>query len=926
MVARIICVGEELLMGNTLNTNAQFLSRRLASLGVNVLSQAVVGDNKSAIKEAVQSSLKGNDIVILTGGLGPTEDDITKEAVAEALNKKLVLHKESLEKIEEYFFKTGRSMPENNKKQAMLPAGSIVMPNSNGTAPGCIIENGKKVVILLPGPPKELETMFNYSAAPYLKTLNLGYIKSTAVNVFGVGESLIAEKLGDILKSKNPVCATYAKNGEVEVIITAKENSFIEAEKLMKTTEKTVTDIFGENVYGINQNSIQERVVTLLKEQGKKLATAESCTAGLLSSMITDVAGSSEVFDMGVTAYSNYIKINALGVKEQTINEYGAVSPFVAVEMANAIKKLTGADIGVSITGVAGPGCSENKPVGLVYVAICDDTYNFVKELRLKGSREKIREVSAKTALDMVRRYLEHRREFLSTGTLMGEPLRYLWDYKLPNISGEKLELTDIKVEGERLELTDEEVANLMTIDHDDEIDVDLNDIPEALPGDELYNQLITSIDDETELTEADEQPQLLDSKENNEGYIAATDEQEEEVKPKQSFVKGLWPQKEDPIFEKVRKIIFIVALVVLLATIGIIIHYFLSGVQQNNIIEKAAEIWENPDSQDKNQDGVMIGFEKLIEKNSDIKGWIKINGTKIDNPVYQTTDNDYYINHNMNKSYSRYGAIYIDKDSTVKEEGNSKNVVIYGHSMADGSMFGTLKNYRNLDFYKSNPLIEFSTLYEKSYYKVFAVVLADASPDPNVEKVFHYRYSNFETDEAFLNFVKNVKHRSIIDTGVEVLEGDEIITLSTCAYDFDDARLAVFARKIRTGESMLKAKNTKAAKYNATVIYPAAYYGGGTTPINSQFLPSVNTNVSTSSVNTTTTPVDTNDTVNTTTTPTTTDNTTTTTEPTTTTTTTITTTTAPVTTTEPTTTTTTTVPNNTAEDTNTNTENNEGV
>jgi len=238
LVAKIICVGDELLSGNTLNTNAQFLSKRLLNLGVDVFSQAVVGDDKAAIREALNSALKQNDLVILTGGLGPTEDDLTKETVAEVLNKKLVLHKESLEKIEEYFFKTGRIMPECNKKQAMLPVGSIVMPNPNGTAPGCIIEEGKKVIILLPGPPKELEGMFNNSAAPYLKTLNLGYIKSTAINVFGVGESLIAEKLGKILSSKNPTCATYAKNGEVEIRITAKDASYAEAERLNDLLEK----------------------------------------------------------------------------------------------------------------------------------------------------------------------------------------------------------------------------------------------------------------------------------------------------------------------------------------------------------------------------------------------------------------------------------------------------------------------------------------------------------------------------------------------------------------------------------------------------------------------------------------------------------------------------------------------------------------
>lgn len=856
MIAEIICVGEELLMGNTLNTNAQFLSKRLLELGIDVHSQTVVGDNAEAIKKAVSLALKNNDLVILTGGLGPTEDDITKEAVAEVLGKRLVLHKESLEKIEEYFLKTGRTMPENNKKQAKLPSGSIVIPNFNGTAPGCIVEDGKKKVILLPGPPGELVPMFNNSAAPYLKTLNLGFIKTGAINIFGVGESLIAEKLGELTKSENPIVATYAKNGEVEIRVTVKSDSFAEAENTLNSTIKSIVKIFGENVYGINEPSIQEKVVALLKEQNKKLATAESCTAGILSSMITDVSGSSEVFDMGVTAYSNYIKTHALGVKESTLEQFGAVSADVAVEMANAIRKLTGAHIGVGITGVAGPKSSERKPVGLVYVSVCDDNYNFVRELHLKGTREKIREISSKTALDMVRRYLEQRTEFLSMGTIKSDPLKYLWDYKLPALTKENLTLNDISVEGERLELTDAEVASLMTVDHDDEIILDKKDAPSVLPQDDLYSQLITSLDDGSEYTDADENIERIELEESSAGYIATTEDDIEEPKKKEkkSFFKTFFPQKEDALLEKIRKIIFMLAFVVLIGTIGIIAHYFLTGVHENNIIEKAAEVWENPQSFEKTEDGVFIGFDTLLKENSDIKAWIKIDidkgKTLVNNPVYQTTNNDYYLNHNMKKETSRYGAIYIDKDSVISKDGNSQNVVIYGHSMADGSMFGKLKSYRDLTFYKQNPIIEFNTLYEKATYKVFAVMLVDASPDPRVENVFHYRYSHFSSEDAFLNFVENVKSRSIIDSGVDVFGDDEIITLSTCAYDFDDARLAVFARKIRPEESTLEITDTSNAKYNATVIYPAAYYGITTPQVSSVVTPSTSENTTSTESN----------------------------------------------------------------------------
>lgn len=823
MRSEIICVGDELLSGSILNSNAQFLSKRLNDLGITVNAQSVVGDSKLDIDTAIKAALKKADLVVLTGGLGPTDDDLTKETVAEYFGKKLVLHKESLERIEEYFSRTGRTMPESNKKQAMLPAGSIVMPNNNGTAPGCIIKDGKKTVMLFPGPPSELKAMFNMAAAPYLRQFSNEVIKTSSVRVFGIGESLIAERIKEHITTDDSSVLTYAKNGEVEIKVTVKSKDLKTAELKLSEQVKIVKELFGENVYCVDKDNLQETVVELLKEQNKKIATAESCTAGILSGLITEISGSSSVFDMGITAYSNFIKTHALGVKKETLEQNGAVSPEVAVEMAEGIRKLTGSDIGVGITGVAGPRSSENKPVGLVYVAITDNTYNFVKELRLTGSRDKIREVSAKTALDMTRRYLENGSEFLSHGTMKGELLRFLWDYKLPNVSKDLLSLEDISVANACVELTDAEIGSLMTLDHD-EMDFDEQDVPEMMPV-EQYDYILTSTDDEALLDNPEEAPEYLGTEGFKDEFLAATDETEvEEEKPKKvGFIKSVLPQKYDKLSEKIRKTVLLIAVSVLIVSIGLISYYFISGAQQNGLITEAAKIWQEPGSLSKNNKGEYIGFSELIKKNSDIKGWLKINGTKVDNPVYQTNNNDYYINHNMNKQISRYGAIYIDKDSTITKNKRSQNIIFYGHSMADGSMFGSLKQYRNLDFYKKNPIVEFTSLYEKSYYKVFAVMLTNADPKDDNGNVFNYRYSNFEDEKLFMHYVDELKKRSIIDTGVEVLAQDEIITLSTCAYDFDNARLVVVAKKIDKTEQGIT--RTTGAKYNTSVIYPKAYY-----------------------------------------------------------------------------------------------------
>ncbi len=804
MNAEIICVGTELLLGDIVNTNAQYLSKKLAELGISVYAQSVVGDNAGRLKSCIAESLGRADIVILTGGLGPTPDDLTKETVAEIFGLELYLHEESLLNIRNYFAKIGRTMGENNRKQALIPVGAAVMPNHNGTAPGCIIKEGEKIVMMFPGPPAELVPMFEESAEPFLRKLQGGTIKSVTLDIFGIGESTVAERLGDMLNSKNPTVATYAKTGEVQVRVTARADSAYEAAELLTPPVKAVNSMFGENVYGIDEDSIQARVVSLLKAQGKKLATAESCTAGILSGMITEIPGASSVFDMGVTAYSDYIKTHALGVSEATLSRHGAVSADVAVEMASSVKSLTGSDLGLGITGVAGPDGSESKPVGLVYVALSDGTRNFVRRLQLSGNREKIRLVSAKSALDLARRYLEDRPLFMSEGTAAGEGLNVMGDYTLPAAAAAA---SAAGLAGDAMSGNDEYVDLSSSFDSSARpSDYDLDDTNDTTgPSEEMVD-----------FADVLNEPEDISSK---------------PVKKKKGFFKSLLPWKGDSTGEKIRKVIFLLAFVTLIVTLCIIGGYFINGMIQQKMIDDAGAVWDDPDAYNKNADGIFIGFESLIKQNSDIKAWIRVPNTKIDNPVYQTTNNDFYVNHNMNKQPSSYGAVFLDKDAVISKEGNSQNLVLYGHHMNDGAMFGTLKKYRSLDFYKENPLIDFTTLYERGQYKVFSVFITNAYPEGDNGNVFQYRYHSFGSDAAFLNFTEQLKIRSIIDTGVDIMPGDELLTLSTCIYDFEDARLVVVARRVRDGET--NAMDTSKAKYNPSPLYPAAYYEkkGGSKP-----------------------------------------------------------------------------------------------
>ncbi len=410
----IISVGTEILLGDILNTDAQFLSIQLALMGISVLHQTTVGDNPERLREALGIAASRNDIIITSGGLGPTPDDLTKEICCEFFSKKCVLHQESLERMSAYFASKGLEMTENNKKQAMLPTDCTVFPNDNGTAPGCAIEKDGKHILMLPGPPGELKPMFFKSAAKYLKRFSDKTIISHSIRTFGIGESAMAQKVNDLFDGSNPTLAPYAKNGEALLRVTAMAQSKEDAEKLCAPIIKEVSKRLDGLVYGIDVPNIETAVVNMLKEKHLKLATAESCTGGYIGKRITDIPGSSDVFECGIISYSNEIKANVLGVNRDDLQKYGAVSEQVAKQMAIGALKVSGADIAVSVTGIAGPGSDgTDKPVGLSYIGIAAKDFVYAKKLvtgkKNDGCREYNRYVSASNALNLVRLYLENR-------------------------------------------------------------------------------------------------------------------------------------------------------------------------------------------------------------------------------------------------------------------------------------------------------------------------------------------------------------------------------------------------------------------------------------------------------------------------------------------------------------------------------------
>lgn len=408
MKCEIISVGTELLLGETVNTDAPMIAQGLAELGINVYFQTVCGDNPQRLQAVLDIAKARAEIIITTGGLGPTADDLTKETIAAAFGKKLALHEPSLERIKAHF--KDRPMTKNNEKQAWLPEGCTVLDNDWGTAPGCAFEAEGHTVVMLPGPPSECSNMFRYRAMPYLSRLSGGAICSRYIRVFGMGESAMEDKLSHQMNTwTNPTAVPYAKDGECLVRVTAMAPTAQQARQMTEPAVEELRGILGDVVYGVDVDSLEQVVVEELKQRDLTLATAESCTGGLIGKRITDIPGSSACYVGGVISYSNDVKMQLLGVKQQTLSQYGAVSEQTACEMAEGVRRCTGADIGLSTTGVAGPdGGTEEKPVGLVYIGLSTaQGTRAIRFLRTGAKRDRVRRMASSTALDLVRRQIQ---------------------------------------------------------------------------------------------------------------------------------------------------------------------------------------------------------------------------------------------------------------------------------------------------------------------------------------------------------------------------------------------------------------------------------------------------------------------------------------------------------------------------------------
>ncbi|MDD3242341.1 MAG: competence/damage-inducible protein A [Eubacteriales bacterium] len=407
MIAEILAVGTELLLGQIANTDAQYLSRGLSALGITVYRHSVVGDNPGRLREAFFQALERSDLVIATGGLGPTMDDLTKETIAEALGLPMERHEPSFAAMKAFFDRLGREMTPNNEKQIWFPQGCTVLRNDRGTAPGCAIEHEGKTIIILPGPPRELQWVYDNQVVPYLEKRCGRKFISRFLRFYGIGESTLESVLADLIAAQtNPTIAPYAGSGEVQLRLTAAVSDAEDADALLDPVQRQIEARVGEYLYTDRWGSMAETVVRLLAQTGKTVAVAESCTGGMIASALVDHPGVSQSLLLGVVSYANQAKETVLGVRAETLERYGAVSEQTACEMAEGVLRISGADVAVSTTGIAGPdGGTEEKPVGLVWIGLAEKGKP-VRAVRHQFTRDRnyVRNSATLAALDMLRR------------------------------------------------------------------------------------------------------------------------------------------------------------------------------------------------------------------------------------------------------------------------------------------------------------------------------------------------------------------------------------------------------------------------------------------------------------------------------------------------------------------------------------------
>ena len=773
MKAEIIFIGNKLLSGDVVNVNAEFISSALLEADIECCGQTVVGGSFRSVKQEISHALSLSDVVLVCEGLDNSEDDAVKVAVREIFG---------IELAEDYG--NGSSL-----------CNTIILNDEISGSYAMAVEKGAKTIVLLPSSPAELKEILKNKVLPYLILKKNTAWASATISTFGISESSISDSLKEIANRKNTEITLLSNENTTDINVTVCHQSLERAKELCNDTVDKIRSIFGDAVFGINSNDLASVTVELLRKNKLKISTAESCTSGMLSALITSVPHSSEIFEMGISAYSLRIKQEALSVPSETLKKHGAISWQTAMYLAKNVRHLCDSDIGVGITGNAGPTADEDKPVGLIYVAIADKNGYYVKQLKLPPvySRQKIRSYSAHVALDMVRLYAmsypETPSQFIAFGTA-------------PEFKEEKKEVKPIPVNA----------FVPMDEDEEEEIVFSNNAKPEPVIAPAEYNTFEDAMfDDDGKVIE------------DNEIFSSSVDKNPD-TKPSffASLLNKINPIKSNGVKDIITKIVFIVSLVAFVVSAVVLGSHFITDKQQQNIIGDAREVYEKIVLSEADAPKL---FDVLKKDNPDIKAWITIENTAIDHPIYQSQDNDFYLNHNMYKKRSRYGALFFDYRNSFDDENKSQNFTVYGHNMNNGSMFGTLTRYKSLSFYLDNPTFKVTTEDGFDQYAIFSVMVMNATAKDDNGYLYNFTRSSFSTAEEFDAWIAESLERSLLITNVSIDSDDEILTLVTCDVEkltFENSRFVVMAKKLDDSDIY---QTNFSAKLNPNPRYPQAWY-----------------------------------------------------------------------------------------------------
>ncbi len=797
MNSEIICVAADNLPEEHSGFLTSYISKKLFELGHRTTFESVAAPDRNELYSLMEKALSRSDLIFILGGIEPESSSAAKTALAAVTGAELTASEEALRSVKEYCMSIGREPSTEQLSAAIMPKGAEVFKNELGLCPGLAVDYKGKKIVLLPSTEGELTHMFEAYVAPLLSPHGVNV--SHTVNIIGLSEEELENKLSSVSGRSEYTLTVKRRGAELALWISAVANSKAAAEAICMKAVAAVKFALGRAAYAVDSKGLQFEVVSLLRDKGLTVSTAESCTAGMVSEMLTDVGGSSKVFEYGISAYSNRIKNEVLGVDSEILEKYSAISAETAKHMAINVRVIGKADIGIAITGNAGPAPSEGKPVGQVFVAIADGSSYIVKELSLSASlsRDEIRERASLEALELVRRYT------LSYPDGMNGMINYTPRAVTPAASAAPAEDNSfiLPVSNQGADNSSEAIKAASIIEENSF----------------AYDNKAIVFDRETDSDFIGN----IDSEEYNfanKGMLA--EGLKNLLRSLSSFFSGIFPVKGDSAKRVFVKISFLVSLLTFVTSAVLLFMQLTADNEQRELLTTAQEEWVFDNQRE--EDNTFTAFNPLQEKNEDVRGWISISGTKVNNPIYQTTDNEYYLTHNMYKEKSRYGALFFDYRCKTGVA-TSQNLIVYGHEMRDGSMFGTLKSFKSLSFYKVNPTISLTLLEKQTQFKIFAVMVINADPTDDNGYMFNYITPSFKSQTAFLEWVAEAKERSIINTNVDVAADDQVLTLVTCINEFDNARFVIMGRMVREGED--SSVDVSSATLNPNPRYPQAWY-----------------------------------------------------------------------------------------------------